>query len=156
MANRQSVAARAEALALPEAEKLHLSIWETEFVKEGASWFLRYYIDRPEGVGLDDCEAFSRAVDPLLDEADFIEEAYYLEVSSPGIERRLSKPEHFSFCNGQNIRVRLIRPLDGVREFSGKLTGYENGSFTIATGSGERTFDQKSCAWIRLADDTEW
>ncbi len=156
MANRQSVAAKAEALALPVAEKLNLSVWETEYVKEGASWFLRYYIDRPEGVGLDDCEAFSRAVDPLLDEADFIEDAYYLEVSSPGIERRLSKDEHFAFCMRQTVKARLIRPLDGVREFTGTLTAYENGSFTLSSEDGDHTLEQKACAWIRLADDTEW
>lgn len=156
MANRQTIAQRAEVLALPEAEKLSLSIWETEFVKEGASWFLRYYIDKPEGVGLDDCENFSRAVDPLLDEADFIDEAYYLEVSSPGIERNLTKPEHFALCQGQTVRVRLIRPRDGVREFAGALKDYRDGSFTLLTENGEETFEQKTCAWVRLVDDTEW
>ena len=156
MANRQTIAEKAEALARPVSEKQGLSLWETEFVKEGASWYLRYYIDKPDGVGLDDCEAFSREIDPMLDEADFIDEAYYLEVSSPGVERKLSRPEHFAFCKGKPIRIRLIRPLENVREFVGTLTGYTDGRVTIATEGGEKTFEEKSCAWIRLFDDTEW
>ena len=156
MANRLSVAQRAEALALPEAEKLGLSVWETEFVKEGASWYLRYYIDKPDGVGLDDCEAFSRAVDPLLDEADFIEEAYYLEVSSPGIERRLSRPAHFAYAQGKDVRVRLIRPQDGVREFAGTLASFDDGVLTVEAEDGAHTADLKACAWVRLADDADF
>ena len=156
MANRQTVAEKAEALARPVAEKQGLSLWDTEFVKEGASWYLRYYIDKPDGVGLEDCEAFSREIDPFLDEEDFIDEAYYLEVSSPGIERKLTRPEHFSFCMGQDIRIRLIRPADGVREFVGTLAGYADSRITLETEDGEKTFEEKSCAWVRLYDDTDW
>lgn len=156
MANRLTVAEKAEALARPVAEELKLSLWDTEFVKEGASWYLRYYIDKPEGVGLDDCEAFSRAVDPLLDEEDFIDEAYFLEVSSPGVERKLSRPEHFAFCMGKEVRVRLIRPTDNVREFTGTLTQYADGALTLQTELGEKSFDEKACAWIKLCDTAEW
>lgn len=155
MAGRQTVKEKAEALALPVAEGLGLSLWETEYVKEGASYFLRFYIDKPNGVLLDDCEAFSRAIDPLLDEEDFIDDAYYLEVSSPGTERKLSKPEHFEFCMGQALRLRLIRPADGVKEFTGILKAFSNGIITTETAGEEKQVELKACAWVKLCDFTE-
>ena len=156
MANKGTVKEKAEALGLPVAQNLGISLWDTEFVKEGASWFLRYYIDKPDGILMDDCEAFSKAIDPLLDEEDFIDEAYYLEVSSPGIERKLTKPEHFAFCMGETVKVRFIRPVDGVKELTGKLLGFDGGKFTVKVGESEKTIEQRSCAWVRLYDDTDY
>ena len=152
MAGRQTVKEKAEALALPVAEGLGLSLWETEYVKEGASYFLRFYIDKPDGVLLDDCEAFSRAIDPLLDEEDFIDDAYYLEVSAPGIERKLSKAQHFAFCMGSTIRVRLIRPIDGVKEFTGVLKAFADDVITIEALNEDKQIDFKACAWVKLCD----
>ncbi len=154
MAAKQSIASRAQALAEPVAQRLGLAIWETEYVKEGASYFLRYYIDREGGVTIDDCEAFSREIDPLLDEADFIQESYYLEVSSPGVERRLSTPAHFAACQGQMVRVRLIRAQDGRKEWIGRLQGYADGWITLETDEGSRQFEQSAAAWVRVYDDT--
>ena len=138
MAGRQTVKEKAEALALPVAEGLGLSLWETEYVKEGASYFLRFYIDKPDGV--------------LLDEEDFIDDAYYLEVSSPGIERKLSKAQHFAFCMGSTIRVRLIRPIDGVKEFTGVLKAFADDVITIEALNEDKQIDFKACAWVKLCD----
>ncbi len=97
-------------IAAPVAEQLGLSIWDIRFQKEGVSWYLRIYIDKEGGVGITDCENFSRAVDGPLDEADPIEQSYYLEVSSPGVERQLTRDEHFKKYIGSPVMVRLIRP----------------------------------------------
>ena len=156
MSDKRSVKEKAEALGLPVAGRLGLSLWDVEFVKEGASWFLRFYIDKPDGITMDDCEAFSKEIDPLLDAEDFIDEGYYLEVSSPGIERKLSKSEHFEFCAGLPVRVRFIRPVDGIKEFTGVLSGYDDGVFTLETEAGERAVSFKDCAWVRLYDDTDY
>ena len=137
-------------LAEPAAQSLNLILWDVLFLKEGASWFLRIFIDKEGGVTLDDCEAFSRAVDPLLDEADPIEQSYYLEVSSPGIERELRLPYHFEHCMGQAVRLKLIRPVDGVREFSGVLSGFEGGCIHINQGGQSMQFLQKDVARIRV------
>ena len=156
MSDKRSVKEKAEALGRPVAERLGLSLWDTEFVKEGASWFLRFYIDKPDGVMMEDCEAFSREIDPLLDEEDFIDEAYYLEVSSPGIERKLCKPEHFEFCAGKIIKLRFIRPVDGVKEFTGTLAGFKDGVITVESDKESREVQFKDCAWVKLFDDTDY
>ena len=101
-----------------------LRLWDVRFEKEGSGWYLRYFIDKPGGVCIDDCERFSRAVDPLLDEADPIEQSYCLEVSSPGVERELTRPWHFEENLGRPVTARLISPRGGVREFSGTLLRY--------------------------------
>ena len=110
-----------EELAEPVAEKLGYVIWDTEYVKEGGRYILRYTIDRDGGVGIDDCEKFHREIDPLLDEADPIEESYTLEVSSPGIERELKYECHYQCCEGDTVEVRLYKPYEGAKHFVGKL-----------------------------------
>ena len=116
---------RAWSLAEPYARQLGLTLWDVLFVKEGASWYLRYIIDKEGGVTIEDCEALSRAVNDPLDEADFIRQAYYLEVSSPGLCRELKRPEHFAAMAGRPVRVLLIRPRDGGRELMGSLSGFD-------------------------------
>lgn len=140
------------AIAQPYAEQLGLRIWDVTFTKEGASWYLRIYIDKDGGVNIDDCAAMSRAVDEPLDEADPIDQAYFLEVCSPGLERELRREEHFAAYLGQKIKVRLIRAVDGVREFSGVLQEFRDGTFTVETGQGPITFNKKDAAHIN-ADD---
>lgn len=122
------VAAR---LAQPLLEELGLVLWDLRFEKEGSLWYLRYFIDKEEGVTIDDCERFSRAIDKRLDAADPIDQSYTLEVSSPGIERELTKDWHYEACMGLELSVRLIRPVDGVRDFVGTLTGYRDGAVTL-------------------------
>ena len=107
-------------LAKPLAEELGLTLWDVRFVKEGAQWYLRIFIDKEDGVGIDDCVAMSHAIDKPLDELDPISQAYCLEVCSPGIDRELVRPEHFEAFMGAPVRVRLIRPMeDGTRSFWG-------------------------------------
>lgn len=140
------------AIVQPYAEQLGLRIWDVTFTKEGTSWYLRIYIDKDGGVNIDDCAAMSRAVDEPLDEADPIDQAYFLEVCSPGIERELRREEHFAAYIGQKVKVRLIRAVDGVREFSGVLKEFQDGVLTVENSQGSITFNKKDAAHIN-ADD---
>ncbi len=127
-----------KALALPVLEQLGLELWDLRFEKEGSGWYLRYFIDKEGGVTIQDCEAFSRAVDKLLDEADPIEQSYILEVSSPGIERRLTRPEHFARYVGSRIHLRLIRPMapQNLRDLSGVLLAYNDAGAVLRMDDG--------------------
>lgn len=158
MASRKgNVVTAVEAIAQPIAEALALSIWDIEFVKEGATFFLRIFIDKEEGVSIDDCEAFSRAIDKELDRVDPIEQGYCLEVSSPGIERALTKDWHFEKYLGMPVTVRLIRPdVEGRRELSGTLEGFDKETITIMTASGAAEVKRSGtayCKYIELIDD---
>ena len=131
-------------IAAPIAEQLGLSIWDIRFQKEGVSWYLRIYIDKEGGVGITDCENFSRAVDGPLDDADPIEQSYYLEVSSPGIERQLTRDEHFKKYIGS----------PGEREFKGTLESYDNGMITVKAPDGSGIcFEKKEVSSVKLSDD---
>ncbi len=149
------VAETVRKFAVPYAEKLGLSIWDVRYVREGGSNFLRIYIDRAGGVGIDDCEKMSRAVNGPLDELDPIAGPYCLEVSSPGVNRLLTRPEHFQKYLGATVAVRLIRPLaDGRRDLTGKLRSYGDGGISVSEGSGgERELSRKDIASVRLAED---
>lgn len=141
-------------LGAPIAEQLGLDIWDVRFVKEGADWILRYFVDKDGGVGIDDCVAFSRAINPVLDEADPIGPSYCLEVSSPGVERELTRPEHFEVCDGCAVIVRLIRPQEGQKEFAGLLCPPTDEEIVIETEDGSKqAFDRKGVASVRLMAD---
>ena len=119
-------------LAEPIAQELGLMMWDVRFLKEGAQWNLRIFIDKPGGVGIDDCEAMSRAINDPLDKLDPIEQNYCLEVSSPGINRELTRPVHFQAFLGAEVSVKLIRPLeDGTRVLDGILRAYEDSVITL-------------------------
>ena len=140
-------------LADDVARQLGLRIWDITFTKEGATYYLRFFIDKDGGVGIEDCEAFSRAIDAPLDELDPIEQGYCLEVCSPGVERSLTKPAHFTACIGQRVQVRMIRPVDGQRDFKGVLEDYDGGNITVRFDSGDGlTFTKKETAFIKLDD----
>ena len=143
------------ALAEPFAEELGLILWDVRFVKEGSQWYLRYLIDKDGGVTIEDCAALSRLINPVLDEQDPISQAYCLEVMSPGIERELTRPEHFEAYLECAIVVRLIRPLDGEREFAGILTAYdEDGTVHIVTeDETPMSFEKKLIALVHAIDD---
>ena len=143
------------ALAEPFAEQLGLTLWDVRFVKEGASWYLRYLIDKEGGVNIDDCVALSRLINPVLDEADPISQSYCLEVMSPGIERELLRPEHFEAYMDCAIVVRLIRPRDGVREFAGILTAYDEDGTVHIVDEDENAlaFEKKDIALVHVIDD---
>lgn len=138
------------ALAEPIARENGCEIWDVEYVKEAGTWFLRVYLDRPEGVTIDHCETVSRALDVKLDEVDPIEGSYVLEVSSPGADRVLRKPEHFQRFLGEQVEVRLYRPVEGAKTLVGKLSAYEDGSVTLETGEGPRTLAKQDIAQVRL------
>lgn len=134
----------------PVVREYGCSLWDVEYVREGGEWFLRLYIDKEGGVDINDCEAVSRAVDPILDEKDPIPDSYHFEVSSAGLERALKRPEHFAQSMGKPVVVRLYRPKDGTKEFTGALEGYDNGRVTIAAPSGPMTFEKNEVALVRL------
>ncbi len=142
-------------LAEPIARDLGLMLWDVRFVKEGADWFLRIFIDKPEGIGIEDCEAMSRAVNGPLDELDPIEQSYCLEVCSPGMNRELTRDEHFTAYLGAPVQVKLIRPDDnGRRTISGILLDYQENIMTLRTDEGdERSVARKDASSVRLADD---
>ena len=137
-------------LAAPIAAEHGCSLWDVEYVREGGEWFLRVYIDKAGGVSINDCEAVSRPLSDALDEADPIEGSYVLEVSSAGADRPLKKPEHFRQFLGAEVDVRLYRPLDGRKEYTGVLKEYAGGDVTIDAGGAPRTFAKKDVAQVRL------
>ncbi|MEE1218538.1 MAG: ribosome maturation factor RimP [Ruminococcus sp.] len=142
-------------LCEPIINELGLSLWDVRYVKEGADWFLRIFIDKPEGIDITDCEKVSRAVDKPIEELDPIENAYCLEVCSPGIERELIRDEHFEQFIGADIMIKMLRPIEGIgREFAGVLNAYDNGMVTISDHSDENqiTINKKDAAWIKLDD----
>lgn len=150
MAKNPGIAEVVAALAEPLAEELGYFLWDVEYVKEGGRRILRITIDSEEGINIDDCEKMHRALDPVLDEADPIEEAYYLEVSSPGIERELRTDMHIDACEGWNVEVRLYAPVDASKIFRGKLmTLGENGSVRIEANGNTREFARESVAKIQ-------
>ncbi len=140
----------AEALAAPIAAENGCEVWDVEYVKEAGSWYLRVYLDRPEGVTIDHCEAVSRALSDKLDEADPIEGSYILEVSSPGADRVLRKPEHFARFVGEKVEVKLYRPRDGAKSLVGDLADYAEGAVTLQTPKERVTIPKQDIAQVRL------
>ncbi len=137
-------------LALPVVERAGLELWDVEYVTEGGQRYLRVYLDSPDGVDLDQCEAVSRAMDPILDEADPVPDSYIFEVSSAGCERALKRPEDFERFTGSLVEVRLYSAVDGAKQWIGKLTGYVNGDVIIESGGEERRFTKSQIASVRL------
>ena len=119
-----SVAERVFNLIKETVEAEGVELWDVRFLKEGASWYLRVFIDKEDGITIDDCTNVSHAIDPVIDEADPIDKAYFLEVCSPGLERELTRPEHFERMIGQKITVKLYKAIDGKKEFTGVLSAY--------------------------------
>ena len=140
-------------MAEPVVAAQGCSLWDVEYVREGSTWFLRIYIDKDGGVDIDDCEAISRALDPMLDEADPIPDSYTFEVCSAGLERTLKQPEHFAQFIGAEVAVRLYRPRDGAKEFAGTLTDYRDGNVTVTVGACPITFPKAEVAQVRLRVD---
>ena len=154
MAKRENYESKAEALVLPILEKNQFELVDVEYVKEGSNWYLRYYIDKEGGINIQDCELVSRALSELLDGDDFIEDAYILEVSSPGLGRPLKKEKDFKRSLGKEVDIRTYRMIDRQKEFTGILTAYDAGTVTIELeDETTKTFDRGDIALIRLAFD---
>ncbi len=154
-----NIAARAEDIARPIAEKLGLDIWDVVYEKEGACRYLRVLIEKPEGVGMDDCEALSRPLSKALDDADPIDDSYILEVGSPGLGRRLRLPRHFREYIGCPVRIRYIREADGVKEFIAVMTAYDEDKAEITAvcdDDSEKTIKLSDTAFVKLCDDEDF
>ena len=153
MSKRETYEVRCEQLLLPIAEKCGVEIYDVEYVKEGSDYYLRAYIDKPEGVNINDCETVSRALSDALDKEDFIPDAYILEVSSPGLGRTLKKDKHLQKSIGQEVEIKLFKPIDKCKEFAGVLDSFDEEKITILEENVPRTFDRTDIALIRLALD---
>ena len=137
-------------LALPIVEEEGCSLWDVEYVREAGCWYLRIFIDKEGGVGIDDCERISRRLDPLLDEADPIPDSYVFEVGSAGAERELKRPGDFEQFMGHEAEVKTYKPVNGSKAFVGTLAGYADGAVTLRVGAENMTFEKNQIALVRL------
>ena len=128
-----------------------VTLWDVRFLKEGANWYLRVFIDKPEGISIDDCTAVSHAIDPIIDEADPIDKSYFLEVCSPGIERELTRPWHYEAVLGEKIKIKLYKAVDGKKEFTGLLKT-SGDTLIIETETGEISFPKETVSKAYLCD----
>ena len=140
-------------LAEPVIAEQGCTLWDVEYVKEAGTWYLRAYIDKEGGIAVDDCEVISRILSDWLDQTDFIEESYILEVSSPGLGRPLKKERDFERSLGEEVEIRLYKALNKQKEFTGILKAYDKETVTIETAEGELVFNRSDIALIRLAFD---
>lgn len=153
MSKRETYESKTETLLAPIAAANGVEIYDVEYVKEGADWYLRAYIDKPGGVNIQDCENVSRALSDALDVEDFIADAYILEVSSPGLGRTLKKDKHLEKSIGMQVELKTYKPIEKCKDFSGVLKSYDADTVTIETETGEQVFDRSDVALIRLALD---
>ena len=137
-------------LATPVVQEHGCELWDVEYVREGSDYFLRLYLDKEGGVDINDCETISRAMDPILDEADPIEGSYHFEVCSAGLERTLKRPSDFERFLGSAITVKLYRPRNGLKEIPCVLEAYDNGKLTVTAGKETITFEKSEVALVRL------
>jgi ribosome maturation factor RimP len=137
-------------LAEPVVASQGCSLWDVEYVKEAGSFYLRVYIDKPDGVFIHDCETISHVLSDLLDEADPIPEAYTFEVSSAGADRVLKKPEHFKAFLGEVVDVRLYKAQNGSKSFTGILSDYQDGDVSLTVGDQSILFSKQDVAQVRL------
>lgn len=154
LSKREGYEQKTEEILIPITEEYGYELVDVEYVKEGSTWYLRAYIDKPGGISIDDCEAVSRRLSTILDEKDFIDDSYILEVSSPGLGRPLKKEKDFKRSLGEEVEIRTYRMIDKQKEFTGVLKDYDKDSVTVVFCDGtERIFDKGDIALIRLAFD---
>ena len=144
---------RVRAFAEPVVEANGCSLWDVEYVREGGEWFLRLYIDKAGGVNINDCEAISKDVDPILDREDPIEGSYRFEVCSAGLERPLKRPSDFEAFLGADVLVKLYRPVDGKKSAQGLLRAMDDDRVAIEAGEETLEFPRKAVAQVRLVPD---
>ena len=153
MSKRETYEAKTEEILLPIAERCGVEIYDVEYVKEGGDFYLRAYIDKEDGVNINDCEAVSRELSDALDREDFIPDAYILEVSSPGLGRTLKKDRHLEKSIGLEVEIKLFKAIDKCKEFSGVLESFDAETITVSEDEKPRTFNRSDIALIRLALD---
>ncbi len=146
-----SVTERIFDLILPAVEECGVTLWDVRFLKEGASYYLRVFIDKDGGIDINDCTAVSHAIDPIIDEADPIDKSYYLEVCSPGLERQLTRPEHYERFIGSKVKVKLYKAYEGSKEILGTLVGFDGG-VKLGLENNEVYFDKKDIVAVKLDD----
>jgi len=154
MNKKETIEAQAEELLIPILERLGLELYDVEYVKEAGNYYLRAYIDKEGGVTIDDCEAVSREFSPMLDEKNFIDDVYTMEVSSPGLGRPLRRERDYEKSVGRELEIHTYKAVDGDKIFFGILTAYDRDTVTIREENGnERTFRRPDLSMIRLAFD---
>ena len=153
MTRREEYESKTEAFLLPVLAEHNFELWDVEYVKEAGTWYLRAYIDKEGGIAVDDCEVISRILSDWLDQTDFIEDSYILEVSSPGLGRPLKKERDFERSLGEEVEIRLYKAQNKQKEFTGILKAYDKETVTIETAEGELVFERPDSALIRLAFD---
>ena len=154
MSKREIYEQKTEEILIPIMEELGFELVDVEYVKEGSSWYLRAYIDKPGGININDCETVSRRLSDILDEKDFIDDAYIMEVSSPGLGRPLKKEKDFKRSLGMEVDIRTYRMIDRQKEFTGILVSYDEKTVTIELeDETTKTFERADIALIRLAFD---
>ncbi len=154
LSKREIYEQKTEAILLPIVEEYHFELVDVEYVKEGGTWYLRAYIDKPGGITVNDCETVSRRLSDILDEKDYIEDSYVMEISSPGLGRPLKKEKDFKRSLGEEVEVRTYRMIDKSKEFTGILKAYDDSTVTIELADETlKTFEKGDIALIRLAFD---
>lgn len=153
LAKHAEIEERTEALVLPIIEEHHFELVDVEYVKEGADWYLRVYADKEGGINIDDCVLISRALEAKLDAEDFIEDAYILEVSSPGLGRPLKKEKDYLRSIGKSIDIKLYQAKEKQKEFTGILKEYSSDHIILTIDEEDVTFETKGIAMARLSLD---
>ena len=149
MSKKEIIEQKTEEILIPIMEELGFELVDVEYVKEGSSWYLRAYIDKPGGININDCETVSRRLSDILDEKDFIDDAYIMEVSSPGLGRPLKKEKDFKRSLGMEVDIRTYRMIDRQKEFTGILTAYDEKTVTIELeDETTKTFERADIALI--------
>lgn len=145
-----SIEEKVENLILKPVEELGYELYDVQYAKEGKDYFLRVFIDKEEGIDLEDCEKVSNAINPLLDEKDLIKEMYFLEVSSPGIERVLRKEKHFEQALGKEIEIKLFKPLEKKKEYSGNLEKWDENNIYLKVEDSQIEIERKNISLMKL------
>ncbi len=153
MGKHEGYVEKTKELIMPVLEDAGVELYDIDFEKEGADWYLRVYIDKEGGVNIDDCEKVSRAFNVILDKEDYIEETYIFEVSSPGLGRQLKKDIHFERSIGEQVDVKLYKPIDKCKEFTGTLKAFDQNTVTVTVDDKDIEFTRKDIAIIRLSID---
>ena len=147
-----SIEEKVESLIIEKIQGLGYELYDVQYAKEGKDYFLRVFIDQKDGIDLNDCEKVSNEINPLLDEKDFIKEMYFLEVSSPGIERVLRKDEHLKDSIGKEIEVKLFKPIEKQKEFVGTLEDYNEEKIILGLEENEEKIEieRKNISLMKL------
>ena len=145
-----SIEEKVEELVQSKVKELGYELYDVQYVKEGKDYFLRIFIDKPEGIDLNDCEKVSNEINPIIDKADYIKEAYFLEVSSPGVERVLRKDKHLEQNKGKEIEIKLFKPIENEKIQDGILKQYNEEAIIIEVNEEEKIIDRKNIALMKL------